>query len=195
MRPIQVGLVCLAVLHLLPSGHHPIQDALSEYGTGHYRVLYQAGEIARGLAGELLTAALAYNGDIALYGLLWLAVYSLVRILIAWFPGNLPGAARTRSGHVHVLLGLLGYIAIANAAPVIGHSLAQLPGSNGAHVTVALGYAVAAVAYVVSMRPAGPRRPARRASARVQREPRSRVHSGCCDRVRSRSQDPAREEL
>jgi hypothetical protein len=40
----------------------------------------------------------------------------------------------------------LGYIAIANAAPVIGHSLAQLPGSNGAHVTVALGYAVAAVA-------------------------------------------------
>ena len=97
------ALILIAV-DLRPTGYRPVRDAVSDYGVGAQRAYYRALVTLMGVGAALLLGALAHRGGVASAGLGWLGVYAAARLAIAWFPTDLPGAAPTAAGRIHVLL-------------------------------------------------------------------------------------------
>lgn len=138
---------CLVALHLLPTGLHVVQDAVSLYGTGKYAAWYRGQVIAAGCAALLLVAALARIDAGAPLPLAALALYGLARIAIARYPTDLEGAPLTPTGRRHVLLAAIAFLAIGLTAPFLGHAIASLQAAPApADLLPALGLIVSASA-------------------------------------------------
>lgn len=159
------SLVCLGALlwaHLLPTGQHPIRDAVSNYGVGRHRGWYRTAAVSLGIAGLLIAAGVALDVQptpIAVVVLL--AVFGVARLLIGWFPTDLEGEPPTISGRVHMLLALVAFTAVPVAAGLLnGRIQAGGPGEPLSSTLRALGAAtiVAAVIMFASVTLGGLRR-------------------------------------
>jgi hypothetical protein len=128
--------VLLARLHRLPTGLDPVRDAVSDYGTTRHHVLYRLMAASLGVGALLLAVGLARDTDAR--PLLWLWIYGVSRIAIAWFMVD-RGEALTTEGRIHWLLAAAAFTSIAFGASDIDWS-----GAPG--VLRPLGYAVAAAA-------------------------------------------------
>ncbi len=124
-----VTLVWVDVLH---TGRRPERDAVSDYGAGPYRWFYSAIVVSLGLGGLLLLLALAHGTGVAAGGLIWLGVYAVTRIAIAWFPHDLEGKPVTPVGRVHLALAAAAFTAVAFAAADLAPALGDEPGWSGA---------------------------------------------------------------
>jgi hypothetical protein len=123
--------VTLVWVNLLPTGHRPLRDAVSDYGASGYRLFYTVTVVSLGLGGLLLLGALARGTGVAAGGLIWLGVYGVSRIAIAFFPTDLEGQPVTQRGRVHVALAAAAFAAIAFAASDLSPALADEPGWAG----------------------------------------------------------------
>jgi hypothetical membrane protein len=117
--------------HLLPTGHHPQRDAVSDYGVGPYHRYYRAMVVLLGLGAGLLAAGLARDSEAGTVGLAFLGAYALARLAIAFFMTDLPGEAVTTAGRIHVVLAAIAFTSIAFATTDLTSSLEGSPGWSG----------------------------------------------------------------
>jgi hypothetical protein len=139
---VAAGAISLVWVNLLPTGHRPMVDAVSDYGAGPYRPFYRATVISLGLGALLLLLALAHGTDVAGGGLIWLGVYAATRVAIAFFPTDLEGETVTATGRVHLLLAAVAFTAIAFAATDLVPALHSEPGWGADHLLDGLRWAV-----------------------------------------------------
>ena len=125
-----VTVACLAILHRLPTGLHPVRDAVSLYGVTPQAAWYRRQVVAAGIGALLLAFALARTDAGRPLPLALLAVYGLGRIAIAWFPTDAGGAPLTSTGRRHALLAAAAFLAIGLAAPPLGRAIADQPASG-----------------------------------------------------------------
>jgi type IV secretory pathway TrbD component len=123
-----VGVIVAAgavlLLHVLPTGYRPLSDAVSLYGVGRFRRLYQLQVVASGLAAlalaaGLVAAAVPFGVAIGL-----LALYGVARVTIARYPAD-PAPPLTRTGRRHVALAGLAFVSIGLAAPILSGEIAD----------------------------------------------------------------------
>jgi hypothetical protein len=141
------GTVTLVWVDVLRTGHRPVRDAVSDYGAGANRLFYTVLVVSLGLGAVLLLVALERGTDVASGGLIWLGVYAVSRIAIAFFPHDLEGKPVTARGRVHLALAAAAFAAVAFAAYDLSPELDDEPGWDGASgLIVALGWAVVVTA-------------------------------------------------
>ena len=128
---IAAGAISLVWVDLLPTGHGPMRDAVSDYGASSYRLFYSVLVVSLGLGAALLLVALARATDVASGGLIWLGVYAVGRIAIAFFPHDPEGKPVTSVGRVHLALAAAAFTAIAFAAVDLTPNLMDEPGWDG----------------------------------------------------------------
>ncbi len=159
---VAAGAISLIWVDRLPTGRSVVRDAVSDHGADpRYRLFYRVLVVSLGIGAALLLAALASGTGVARGGLIWLGVYAVSRVTIAFFPTDLPGAPVTPVGRVHLALAALAFAAIAFAAWDLAPALADEPGWDGVSgVLSALRWAVVVTAVgtlltrvVVSLRP------------------------------------------
>lgn len=139
--------VTLIWVNVLRTGHKPMRDAVSDYGASPYRWFYSATIVALGLGALLLLLALARGTGVPRGGLIWLGVYGVSRIAIAFFPTDLEGRPVTPRGRVHLALAAAAFAAVAFAAADLSPPLGNEPGWSGASDLIgALRWAVVATA-------------------------------------------------
>jgi hypothetical protein len=124
--------VALVWVDLLHTGRRPERDAVSDYGAGPYRWFYSTLVVSLGIGAVLLLLALALGTGVAAGGLIWLGVYAVSRIAIAWFPHDLEGAPVTPVGRVHLALAAAAFAAIGFAAWDLAPAVDGEPGWHGA---------------------------------------------------------------
>ena len=139
---VVAGAVSLVWVHFLPTGRRAAVDAVSDYGAGPYRLFYRTTVIALGAGALLLLIALARGTDVASGGLIWLGVYAITRVAIAFFPTDLEGKPVTAVGRVHLALAAAAFAAIAFAAADLAPALRDEPGWGAAGLIGALRWAV-----------------------------------------------------
>lgn len=120
---LSVGVASLVVLHVASTGCSPVRDAVSNYGVGRYAWGYRTQVVAIGVAAALEALAFARDATAGPAGVVWLAVYAVSRVAIAWAPTDLPGVERTRTGRVHALLAVVAFTSIAVATSTIPNDL------------------------------------------------------------------------
>ncbi|HEY0871076.1 MAG TPA: DUF998 domain-containing protein, partial [Acidothermaceae bacterium] len=97
-----IGVVAIAVLHVLPTGLSPAHSAVSQYGITRYRLGYRVQTIAFAVAGGAAAAGLAEavpGRAPALIALL--TVFVVARAIISWYPMDEPGGEPTNHGRMH----------------------------------------------------------------------------------------------
>jgi hypothetical protein len=139
---VGVGAITLAWVDVLRTGHNPARDAVSDYGAGPYRLFYSVLVCSLGIGSLLLLAALARGTDVSSGGLIWLGVFGVARIAIAFFPHDLEGRPVTPVGRVHLALAAAAFTAIAFAAVDLAPVLADEPGWSAEALIGALRWAV-----------------------------------------------------
>lgn len=124
---LAVCVLCLIVLHLVPSGLYPVRDPVSLYGTTRYHLLYRVQAITSGICALCLLIALAeQQNDLPVFGLLMLGCYGISRILIAAFMMDAYGK-HTRKGFIHIFLAAVAFTTIAIAVGFLTAPLVVLP--------------------------------------------------------------------
>jgi hypothetical protein len=139
---VAAGTVSLVWVNLLPTGHRPMVDAVSDYGAGPYRFFYRVTVISLGVGALLLLIALAHGTGVSEGGLIWLGVYGVTRIAIAFFPTDLEGETVTTTGRIHLLLAAAAFTAIAFAAVDLTPALRDEPGWDATRLLDVLHWAV-----------------------------------------------------
>jgi hypothetical protein len=126
------AVVSLVWVDVLRTGRRPAVDAVSDYGAGPYRAFYRTTVVALGLGALLLLVGLAHATGVAAGALVWLGVYGVSRIAIAFFPIDLEGRPVTATGRVHLALAAAAFTAIAFAAADLSGPLGDETGWGGA---------------------------------------------------------------
>jgi hypothetical protein len=140
---VGAGAVSLLWVDRLPTGRSAVRDAVSDHGADpRYRLFYRVLVVLLGLGAALLLVALASGTGVARGGLIWLGVYAVSRVAIAFFPTDLPGAPVTPVGRVHLVLAAAAFTAIAFAAADLTPSLADEPGWGASGLLGVLRWAV-----------------------------------------------------
>jgi hypothetical protein len=146
---VGAGAVSLVWVDVLHTGRSAVRDAVSDHGADpRYRLFYRVLVVLLGVGAALLLAALASGTGVASGGLIWLGVYAVSRVAIAFFPIDPPGAGVTAVGRVHLVLAAAAFTAIAFAAADLTPSLGDQPGWGGASGLLdVLRWAVVAAAF------------------------------------------------
>lgn len=141
---------CLVHLHRVADGVDPLADAVSDYGAGEHAAWYRAQVSLVGIAALCVASGLSAAAlDAA--GLWWLVAFGASRICIAWFPVDLPGRTRTRTGRIHNLLAATAFASIAVAASGLGRVLDDISGWGVADWLRPLGTFVAAISVALGV--------------------------------------------
>ena len=157
---VSVQVVILVALHALPTGYHPVRDAISDYGVGRYRGYFWAQLVAGALACAFVAFALA---DLHPYAptvvVALLLANTVARLLMPAFStdqsGNRFGSAK---GTVHMLLAFVAFGAVAAAATGLGGLFTHYPAWHGAKgLLVVLGWVVLTGAVATALALLGPR--------------------------------------
>src|ERR1700683_919317 len=105
---IAISAGCLVYLHFLPTGLHPLRNAVSEYGAGRFRFWYQAMCVTQAIAAFLTAAAVAtvvspapLTTDAALI------VLGLARLVISQAPVVAAHNKRKTTSGTHMVMALL----------------------------------------------------------------------------------------
>jgi hypothetical protein len=151
LSAVAVGSAALSLVWVdrRPTGRSAVRDAVSDHGADpRHRLFYRLLVVLLGLGALLLLIALASATDVARGGLIWLGVYAVSRVAIAFFPTDLPGTPVTAVGRVHLVLAAAAFTAIAFAAADLTPSLADEPGWDGVSGLLSvLRWAVVAAAF------------------------------------------------
>lgn len=110
-------------------GYSPLVHAVSDYGVGPTRRLFNVYALIGCAAAVLLAVALLVDGRFPMRGAIYLAVVAVLRLGVLAFPTDLEGQTLTRTGKLHYLFAIasfaLLYMAIDVFHPVAVTLLAQ----------------------------------------------------------------------
>jgi hypothetical protein len=109
--------LALVRLHLTPTGLDPVRDAVSDYGTTPFHMLYRAQAVLVGVAAILVAARLGDRTDAT--GLGWLSAFGATRIAIAAFMTDRPRTPATTAGRLHAALAVAAFTTIAVAGTTV----------------------------------------------------------------------------
>lgn len=144
------AVVCLVHLHRTASDVDPLSGAVSYFGVGPHARWYRAQATLVGF-GSLCVVWGLWGESVGGTVLLWLAVFGVSRLCIAWFPADLPERGRTRDGLVHNLLAAAAFASSAIAASDLGRVLRDTPGWDLSGPLAALGTAVVVTAIALGV--------------------------------------------
>jgi hypothetical protein len=132
---VAVSAGVLISLHTLPTGLSPVRDAVSHYGITKYAPGYRALTLMLALAGggAALGLAVGFHGK-SLVVVLLLALFTMARAAISWFPMDEPDGQVTPIGARHVLLAATAFLAIFIAAVRFSVVLSRTGAWAGWHV-------------------------------------------------------------
>lgn len=117
---------CLIYLHILPTGLHPLRNAVSEYGAGRYRFWYQAMSVGQAIAAFLTAAALATKVVPAPFATdASLVVLGLARLIISQAPVTVTRGKRTTVSGTHMLMAMLIFGSAVVASASFGAAIAN----------------------------------------------------------------------
>lgn len=128
MSGILVYLVVDAVLRVLEPQYSLLRNAESDYGNGPFAWLMDLNFLLRGAASAAVVVAVSAAARPTRplrLGLGLLMVWAVASALLAFFPDDLAGAAATASGHLHLLLALVAFVAIGVGAVLVAYLLAR----------------------------------------------------------------------
>src|SRR5579864_6334082 len=90
----------LLALHLLPTGFHPLHDAVSLYAAGRYSILHYVQTVASAVCALGLAGALVQlHAPLPALGLVALGVLGLARLLIVTVPAHAGDKEASRGRH------------------------------------------------------------------------------------------------
>lgn len=119
-------LAVMAHLHVVPTGYNPIRHAVSDYGVGRYRSLFNTALYLSSVAVLALDFALIEgvgSPPLATRYFIYLLLIPLARIGMTLFPTNLEGQKLTRIGRLHYLCAIaaftLTYMTISGMTPAL----------------------------------------------------------------------------
>jgi hypothetical protein len=157
---VSVQVVVLAGLHALPTGYHPVRDAISDYGVGRYRGYFWAQLVAGALACAFVAFALAdLHPYVPTAVVALLLVNAVARLVMPAFPTDQSGSRfGSVKGTVHMLLAFVAFGAVAAAATGLGGLFSHYPAWHGVkELLVVLGWVVLAGAVATALALIGPR--------------------------------------
>ncbi|MGD0804625.1 MAG: DUF998 domain-containing protein [Candidatus Bathyarchaeia archaeon] len=114
------GLAVL-ILHALPTGYSPLNQAVSDYGVGQYAWLMDTAFIAIGIGTVSLAISLSKFtlGSYGGFGVRSLYVSGVCFFLVGFFPTDLEGTSVTFVGAMHTLLSVIVFLGNILAALTI----------------------------------------------------------------------------
>lgn len=116
-----IGAGALLLLHVLPTGYHPIRDAVSDYAIGRYRGWFWVFATAGAVSGLALAQSDPPKPTLAVAMLL---LSGAARFLIPLFPTDQSGSRfQTAKGTIHMVLAVIIFASIAVAASSLGGTL------------------------------------------------------------------------
>jgi hypothetical protein len=122
---IGISTGCLVYLHLLPTGLHPLRNAVSEYGAGRFHFWYQAMCVNQAIAAFLTAAALATKVTPAPFATdAALIVLGLARLVISQAPVVVVHDKRTTTSGTHILMAALIFGSAVVASTSFGRAIA-----------------------------------------------------------------------
>ncbi|HWU46844.1 MAG TPA: DUF998 domain-containing protein [Humibacter sp.] len=139
---VATTIVSLVALHIVPTGLSPRRNAVSQYGISRFRGGYRVATIALGVAGGALAVASAsrLSGNASAQVTFLLGVFAVARLIISWFPMDVPGGERTTHGRLHGLIAIVTFVVVAAAALRLGALLGRQTSWPGlAPISFALG--------------------------------------------------------
>ncbi len=125
---IAISTGCLVYLHFLPTGLHPLRNAVSEYGAGRFHFWYQAMCVNQAIAAFLAAAALATRVTPAPFATdMALIVLGLARLVISQAPVVVVHGKRTTASGIHLLMAglIFGSAVVASTSfdrAIAGHA-------------------------------------------------------------------------
>jgi hypothetical protein len=149
-----VSTITLVVVHLTPTGVHPLRDPVSQYRHSRGRGLIIASNLGSIVAAlGAIVVAIALLGPASVVTVVLLAVFALTRIGLLFFTMDAPGSAPTGTGRLHNVLAVAGFAAITAAAFTAGGALHDTGYATAATWSTALGIvaAVGAVGLLVCL--------------------------------------------
>ena len=111
-------MVLLVTLHALPTGYHPVHDAISDYGVGRYRADFAAQLFAGALACAAIAVAFArFHPYAPTFVVAALLLNAVACVSMPAFPTDQSGGRfATAKGRIHMVLAIVAFVAIAAAA-------------------------------------------------------------------------------
>ncbi|GGG58008.1 DUF998 domain-containing protein [Paenibacillus radicis (ex Gao et al. 2016)] len=124
-----VAIICLIMLHVLPTGYTPIRDAVSDYGVGSYRGWFWLQVVAGGLACLFLAIALSQLRPFTPTNVvIALLVTTVSRILLPFFATDQGGSRfQTIQGSIHMILAVFNFGGLVWAAKALWATLSHYP--------------------------------------------------------------------
>jgi len=127
-----VAYVALVVIaQLLPPHYSVIKTAESDLAVGRYGWLMTSAFVARGALSLALVAALALatrGAARSRIGLWLIGLWGAGALLLAVFPTDPPGAARTAHGGIHALVAFAAFFAVGLGELLVSRRIAALDG-------------------------------------------------------------------
>ncbi|AEV82960.1 hypothetical protein ACWT_1941 [Actinoplanes sp. SE50] len=102
----------LVALHVRDTRHHPLRDAVSDYGVGPTAGRFRIAVIANSLGILAMTGALA--DELGLLGFthsdyVILLLIPITRLALAFFPAGMDSTRTTWTGRIHLILAILSF--------------------------------------------------------------------------------------
>ncbi len=118
-------LVLTVVLHFLPTGAHPLRDALGDYAARRFGGLMTAAILALGVGALAIAVALA--GELGAHGggkrvdvgVAFMVIFAAGMIIAALLPAAEEGAQPSTAGKVHTAAAVIAFIAFVLATIAI----------------------------------------------------------------------------
>ena len=113
---VAVGVVALAVLHLVPTGLSPVRSPVSQYGITRFRAGYRVQTIAYAVAGIGAAVGIATLTQPSTLVIAACCLFAGARAMISWYPMDVPGGEHTDAGRRHGLLAIAAFVGVSVAA-------------------------------------------------------------------------------
>ena len=126
---VGIAYFCITVvaLHFLRPDYDPIRRFMSEYAVGPYGVLMTSAFFGMSLGSLALVIGL-YQGvppPGRSIGLVLLGIWGVGVLFAGLFPSDLKGAPETRSGNIHNLVSLVGFLSVVPATILVSWRFKQ----------------------------------------------------------------------
>jgi len=126
----------------LRGGYSPVTHAVSDYGVGPTKHLFNVYGLVGCAAAVLLVVALLVDGRFPMRGSIYLAIVAALRVGVLAFPTDLEGQKLTRVGKLHYLFAIASFALLYMAIDVLHPAAVTLFAQTPVTVLTALKWVV-----------------------------------------------------